>query len=460
MTAALLALLRRRSVDRAPANVRARAALIVLAVAGCMLAAWPAYIENQADAARAAALPTPAPVLRDYEERGKLVAFWEGAVREGHRNDMFSPRQLAAQYLARYREAGDIDDVIRARAMAQRSLAIMPRNVAALSEMAAIELTLHHFRPALRDVDALLQYDAADADFLAQRAGLQMELGDYAGAETSLRRIVPADRSGIAAETVRARYDELTGHLAAARSTLDDAMRHMDALMDEPAQARAWYHVRAGEMAFAAGDVSAALSDERDALDIFPTDNLAFKDLAKFELAMHDDRAALAAATAGARVTPFAETLGYEADAQAALGDPRAAAATRDVIFAIERIGNAYHVNDRLLAVYYADHGLRPADALAIARREAAVRGDEIYAQDTLAWAAAMDGRWDEARRASMAALRFDTEDPLLQFHAGIIALHAGERDEAKRRLRRALALNPHFHPRYASDAQRILTLL
>jgi tetratricopeptide (TPR) repeat protein len=287
-----------------------------------------------------------------------------------------------------------------------------------------------------------------------------MELGEYARADATLRRISPDEQHGVAAETVRARYDELTGQLRAARELLAAATVQVDSHIDEPAQSRAWYHVRAGELAFKAGDTSAALHDERDALGLFPTDNLALKDLAKFELALHDYPAALDAATRGARVTPFAETLGYEADAQAALGDASGSAVTRDVIFAIERIGNVYHVNDRLLAMYYADHRLRLLDALQIARREAGVRGDEIYAQDTLAWAAAMAGRWTEARRAAARATRLGTEDPAVDFHAAVIALHFGDRAQARQRLTTALAANPSFDPRFADDARRMLKTL
>jgi Tfp pilus assembly protein PilF len=65
-----------------------------------------------------------------------------------------------------------------------------------------------------------------------------------------------------------------------------------------------------------------------------------------------------------------------------------------------------------------------------------------------------MSGRWEEARDHSKRALRFDTENSLLQYHAGIIALHFGDRGEAKVRLERALALNPSFHPYYADDAR------
>jgi len=156
---------------------------------------------------------------------------------------------------------------------------------------------------------------------------------------------------------------------------------------------------------------------------------------------------------------PSPETLGILADAQAAQGDASAAAAHRAEIDAEEKIGNAQRVNDRLIAVYLADHGERPADAYAIARRELLVR-DDIYAEDTLAWCAARAGKWDVARAASAKALRFDTEDPRIQYHAGVIAQHFGDAAEAARRYARALALNPDFSATQAAVARAQLVLL
>ncbi len=441
--------------------MRYRAMMLIAASAVLALVVWPWFIGHRVADATAVSIPTAAPGDRDDERRDSLIAFWEGAVRENHTSDMLSPRELANQYLQRYREKGDIGDVLRAQHMAQRSLTVQSRNIGATAEMAAVMLTLHRFRAALRYVDEDIPYDPAGPEFLSQKASLLMELGEYRQADVTLDRVRSSDRNSVAVETIRSRYDELTGHLAQARTLLSDATAQFDVdAGGAAAQPRAWYRFRAGELAFEAGDNDAAIADERDALALFPTYNLALKDLAKFELANHHYAEALDAATKGAQVTPFPETLGYEADAQAALGDPKAAAATRDLVFTIERIGNAYRVNDRLLAIYYADHRLRPNDALAIARREAAVRGDEIYAQDTLAWAAAMAGHWNEARRAATQATRFETEDPIIQFHAGMIALHFGERVEAKRRLTRALALNANFHPVYADQARQALATL
>jgi high-affinity nickel-transport protein len=54
-------------------------------------------------------------------------------------------------------------------------------------------------------------------------------------------------------------------------------------------------------------------------------------------------------------------------------------------------------ITDRLLAIYDADHHAYAAEAYAIAKNELNAR-DDIFTEDTLAWVAAMDDRWDEAR--------------------------------------------------------------
>ena len=134
----------------------------------------------------------------------------------------------------------------------------------------------------------------------------------------------------------------------------------------------------------------------------------------------------------------------------------KAHSVTQDTILAIERIGNAQRVNDRALAVYYSEHGIRTADAIAIARRDVIAR-DDVFAEDTLAWALAQAGQWHEAQLHARRAVALDTQDARLQYHAGVIALRNGDSAEAKRRLSRALELNPQFHPVYADDARRLL---
>ncbi len=400
---------------------------------------------------------TPAPVKPDYQYRDSSVAFLESRYGK-NAQDMIVPRMLSSEYLQRYRERGDVGDVLRARAAAQTSLRVMPReNMAGDMALASADLALHRFREARAYIAAARRVQPDNPDFALSEASVDMELGDYDAARSRIASA--AGKNAGAEDVVVSRFDEITGHVADARARLSHAMHFSDSLYDMPAERRAWYHFRSGELAYLAGDNEAAIANEHDALAIFPDDIFAWGALARFELAVKEYRAAEDAAQHGVRLMPSPETLGILADAQAALGDPTGAAASRAEIDAEEKIGNAQHVNDRLIAVYLADHGERPDDAYAIARRELAVR-DDVYAEDTLAWCAARAGKWDVARAAAAKALRFDTEDPRLQYHAGVIAQHSGEAAEAVRRFNRALQLNARFSATQADDARTRLAQL
>ena len=431
------------------------------AIALGAIALWPAYAERGVDAAHAASLPTMAPVGADYQQRDKLIAFWEKAVAEHHTEDFLSPSQLADQYLQRYRERGDIDDVLRAGHEARLSLKARPRfNVQGDVELGSVELTLHKFKDALAETKFIESYNPGDPNMKIREASLDLELGDYAGA----KRIVDAlghreSYAAISQDTLVARYDELTGHLTEARRLFERPTAYENAQYDVPAQQRAWFYFRSGELAFEAGDNGAAIADEAQALAIFPGYVDATRAQARFDCALHRWQDCLESAKASAQVIPYPETLGYEADAERALGNEADARRTDDLIETVERIGNAQHISDRLLAIYYSEHRIHTGDAYGIARRELAVR-DDIFTEDTLAWAAAMVGRWTEARAAMRKAIRFDTENSLLQYHAGAIALHFDDRDEARRRFERALALNASFHAVYADDARAQLRSL
>jgi tetratricopeptide (TPR) repeat protein len=423
------------------------------------IAAWPFFVTRSVDEAQASALPTMAPVVADYNRRDWEIHQWERAVALHHRGDMLTPARLASEYLQRYRERGDIDDVLRAEHAAKASVKAEVHYIPGIMTLSAAYLTLHRFYAALDTIDLADRIDSGDPAIEVQKAGLDLEVGRYAQAERLLDKISTGKTEDIAVETVRSRYLEVTGHLSEARALLHRASVLQNSAFDAPAQARAWFFLREGEMAFEAGDNDAALDDEREALVVFPQYADAGRDLARFECALHDWKDCLADATRSADLVPYPETLGYEADSQRALGDDAGATRTEDLIRTVERIGNTQHISDRLLAVYYSEHGVELGDAYRIARNELRAR-DDIYTEDTLAWAAAMDGRWSEARAAIRKALVFDTEDARLQYHAGVIALHFGDRAQARRRFEHALALNSHFHPVYADEARSELARL
>ena len=427
---------------------------VLLALAGAAFGLWPNFVDHAEASSQAQSLPTMAPITRDYLQRDRLIAFWERAVGERHAADGLSPRNLSEQYLQRYREHGDIDDVLRAKRLAEDSLRAQPRtNIGALAGIAAADLTLHKFKDALAITKAMIRMQPGDKNLLVREASLDLEIGDYAAARAILAKLGPAGKYDIGQDTLQARYDELTGHLADARALLQRPTAYENSQFDAPAQSRAWFFFRTGELAFEAGDNDGAIADEKHAIEVFPNFADAFRAEARFECALERWQACLESARSSAAIVPYPETLGYEADAQRALGEASDAAATDDLIVTIEKIGNTQHISDRLLAIYYSEHRTHAMDAYAIAKRELAAR-DDILTEDTLAWAAAMAGAWDQARVADRKAMRFDTEISLLQYHAGVICEHFGERDRAKRYFEKALALNPQFHAVYADDAR------
>ena len=206
-------------------------------------------------------------------------------------------------------------------------------------------------------------------------------------------------------------------------------------------------------MAFEAGDNDSALADEREAVTVFPNYADALRTLARIECARHDWQQCLTDAQSSASIVPYPETLGYKVDAQRGLGDAAGADQTADLIHAVGKLGDQQHITDRLLAMYYADHHVYSADAYAIAKNELKTR-DDIFTEDTLAWASAADSRWDEARVHSANALKYHTENSLLEYHAGVIAEHFGNRAAEKAHFERALALNPTFDPAFSDDAR------
>lgn len=423
------------------------------------LAAWPAYFAAHARVTppQPAPLQTTAPVVADYAYRNGIIADLETQVRR--HPDQLDTRMLAGQYLQRYREAPDVGDLLRAAATARRSMQYQPRNnIGAEAVLVSVYTALHKFRLAKRYADDVIAMTPWNSEAAGTAASLSMELGDYTGAK-KLLSTGTGSRTGEAWYTVAARYAELTGNLSAARELIARAMAEADANVSSPAEARAWYHWRAGELAFAAGNLERSQTDFKDALSIFPHYWHATNGLAKIYWAQRRWPQALAAATQSADVYPLPETLGYKADAQRGLGDVRGALATGDLISAIERIGAAQGINDRLIAVYDSEHGVDPGHAVRIARRDLSTR-DDIYAEDTLAWALAMDGRWKEARAHAQRAASLGTQDARLQFHVAMIELHNGEREAARRRLTVALTQNPYFHPVYARVAATRLAKL
>jgi len=124
-----------------------------------------------------------------------------------------------------------------------------------------------------------------------------------------------------------------------------------------------------------------------------------------------------------------------------------------------ERLFRVAGVNvDLELALFDADHGAHRR-ALTEARAEWGRRHSVLVA-DALGWALLQNGRPVQALRFARRATRLGYRDALLYFHKGMIETALHDRVAARRDLRYALAINPHFSILYSPVARRTVASL
>ncbi len=83
--------------------------------------------------------------------------------------------------------------------------------------------------------------------------------------------------------------------------------------------------------------------------------------------------------------------------------------------------------------------------------------GRDIYTYDALAWTLYKNKKYEDAGKAKEKALELGTPEPAFYYHAGMIERALGDRDQARRHLEKALALNARFDPRQAPLAEAAL---
>jgi tetratricopeptide (TPR) repeat protein len=164
---------------------------------------------------------------------------------------------------------------------------------------------------------------------------------------------------------------------------------------------------------------------------------------------------AIELARQAAATVPLPEFVITLADLYRATGQKALAHEQYALVGATERLLKANGVRTDLeLALFKADHGIDVRGALALARA-AHLDRPTVFADDTLAWALARNGRCEEALRYSKQALRLGTRDASFFFHRGMIERCLGRRAEAGRWFARALDQNPHFSLVWAPFAKR-----
>jgi tetratricopeptide (TPR) repeat protein len=374
---------------------------------------------------------------------------------------------LGAAYFQHARETGDVNDYQLAEQALNKSLDLDSADFAAaapLQTLSEVCMGEHRFDDALNYSHRALALGSGDVSSFAVVGDADADQGEYDKAAQAYARLQPPG-STPSPQTAYVR-DSRVSYLKFIAGDTDGAIRLLKTAIAEGRDAElkgenlAWLYYELGEYSTQAGDVAAADAAYLTALSIHPGDYRALAGIGKLRANEGKYAEAIVLYQRAIAVVPMPIFVGELGDLYTKTGDQVEAKKQYQLV---EYIGLLGHINqvlhNRDLAVFYADHDIKLAEALELAHKEFEVRHD-IYTWDALAWALYKNGKFAEADKASQRALQFGTHDPMLLYHAGMIADRAGRRDQARSELKEALTINPHFHVLYADAAQQQLSLL
>jgi tetratricopeptide (TPR) repeat protein len=355
---------------------------------------------------------------------------------------------LGQAWVRKARSDGDALHYLSADACAEMALRLSTGDRGALDLRGLVLLTNHRFEEARKLAQSVVDTAPEDAGAWGNLSDALTDLGRFGDAVHAAQRMM--DLKPNLPSYARASYllwlrGDVPGAKESARLAIDAGGDLRD---PEPL---AWVLVQTANMFWQEGDFQGADTGFDGALAVKPGFPPALVGKARVALAQGRPADASSLLREALEKRPLVETAGLLADARRLSGDgPGAEAAEREV-FREGRSGDG-----RTLSLYLSTHGQAADEALALAERELSTR-DDVYTEDTLAWALYRTGRLAEARAASDKALALKTPDARLLYHAGAIRLAGGEPAAGLALLKQALALNPGFDPVGAREARALL---
>ena len=369
-------------------------------------------------------------------------------------DDAEALRDLGLALLQRVRETADPSLYERAEEAFEQARSLAPEDAMILVGIGGLELARHDFEDALETAHDALSLRPGLAPAKAIEVDALVELGRYPEAVTAAADLLALgiDLTSLA----RASY------LREVHGNLDGALTAMEQAAAAPSLApenTAYVTTIKGNLLVLVGRRPEARVAYDDALALVPDHAPAMTGLGRLAVGDGDLTAAVDWFDRAATIAPLSEYLVALGEAQEASGDRIGAQESYDLVPFETELFEANGVDvDLESALFEADHG-DPHTALRLAQAAYAER-QTIRTADALAWASHHTGRATDARRLSDEALRLGTRDPLLAYHAGMIASAAGETSEAIRLLTEALRLDPGFSATGTASARAELARL
>lgn len=362
---------------------------------------------------------------------------------------------LGDAYIQKARVSGDITYIQLAEQALRKSLDFAPNNAGALRHLAYVLYSRHEFQEAAIQAAKAIRMDPADSHAYGILGDAYQEVGKYEQAQETYHSMIEMQEDLYSYGRL-AGLKTLLGDTKGAIQDLERAIQEGEA-SGRPRESIAWAHWQLGAEHFTLGNLKEAETQYLAAFTSYPNYYRAAAGLAQVRAAQQRYLEAIDLYQKAMGIIPLPEYAAALGDLFMKIGRPEEAGKQYDLV---EYIGQLDALNkvlyNRELSYFYADHDLKPEQALGLARLELEMRKD-IYGYDVLAWALYKNGNLQEARTAMAEALKLGTKDAKLFFHAGMIHYRLGEAAKATEYLQRALSINPSFHLIFADMAEHTL---
>ncbi len=409
---------------------------LVMVGAVAALAAYVAWPGGPEQAARST--PLGLSTSRHGLEQAIAASRTRIAARPG---DTDAAVELADALLRKARVDGEAAHAIEAERALETAMREDPGNYTAVRMLGAVYLAQHRFRDAIDAASRAAGIRPGDAWNFGVLGDAYMEIGEYDRAFDAFDTMVR--RRPDAASYARVAYAcEIQGRLP-------DALRYMrmaaDATSAHDPESLAWHFAQLGHLHFQMGDLDASAREFGRSAYTFPGHPYAEAGLARVAAARGEWDDALTRFGALLDRSPTPELATAVGDVLYVNG--RGEEARREYARAesLEREGwEREEPQPGALARMLAERGLETDEAVRLAEHAARMRAD-IFTMDALAWAYYRAGRLEAARAASISARRTGTADRRILYHAAAIEHAAGNDQEARVLLERALNGHPSF---------------
>ena len=364
----------------------------------------------------------------------KAVDYYRSEIQQ-HPEKIKNYIELAQLFLQEARVTGRHHEYIpKAQYLIEQVLSRDPQNYDALVTKATMLLTLHQFAEAKELAERAISQQPHTAIGYGILCDAHVELGNYDEAVKACDKMVsvrPDLRSYSRVSYLRELHGDVEGAIEVMKMAAEAGITGQEN--------RAWALYNLGKLFVNMGKLDTAAYIFKGILEERPDYAYAMSGLAQVKRAQGKMQDAVDLLSKASQITPehvFVEQL---ADVYLSSGQKESARGVATIAMEMfnQHEKGGWNIN-REYAMFCVNHGMNLEDALQRAKKEYGARPNNIDVLETYAWTLYKNGKAVDAVPLIEKAMRLNTKNFMLAYHAGKIYAAAGMQDKAQTYFNRA----------------------